>query len=455
MSKTKLLVVGDAGRPTGFEKVLRNVVAQLHATDKYDITIRGIGYDPDRATRAYPVPVKTAGGTFDDPVGIQSFGDWIDEDKPDAVWVLQDLWNIAGYMLFKPVEVPTVAYFPVDTPNMQWGNAMALAAVSEAVSYTKFGAHETAVGVRDLVTRLERGFPADEPYEWFTTKKFGVDFNGRVDRLSRWSEPDNYNRIPHGLEHGVFVPRNKDHCRREFGIPNDAFVVMNVGTNQFRKRLDLTMRAFAMLLDGHPNALLVLHCAGNYGSMDGYNLAQMAELFGIAHRTKLIHLTHGDLTDDRLCTLYNCADVHLNTSGGEGWGLTSVESAACGVPQVVPDWSATREIWTDQADLIAVRDYRIEPKQVLNTAHAVIDVADAANKLCLLADNPDLWAYRHDQALACAAKQASWEKVGNAFDQVIQNALNEPAARPLKFKDITEGWADTIHTEVHRWLHQL
>jgi glycosyltransferase involved in cell wall biosynthesis len=455
---TKLLIVGDAGRPTGFEKVVRNVATQLHLTGKYDITIRGLGYDPKASHRVYPVTVKSADTDRGDPVGISKVDEWVKEDQPDIMLSVIDLWAVCGYATFKPVDLPYVAYFPVDTPNVIWGNALGLAGVSAAATYTHFGARETAVGVRDFVGIMHERL--DQPTRaglvpQFAVPKFGAELQGRLDRLARYQEPAGFSVIPHGFEHGVFEPRDQATARRKFGLPPDAFVITNVGTNQFRKRLDLTMRAFARVKKGVPHAVLVLHCAGyNPASLDGYNLRQLARLYGVHESVYLTHERFGDLSDDNLCWLYNTADININTSGGEGWGLCSIESGACGVPQVVPDWSGTREIWEGHAALIPIVDYRIEPKSVLNTAHAVIDHHVLANTLVAYAQSTTAQVdAERSVALACVQKQPSWVALGGQFDALLQRALLEPPPEPMSFDQLLAGRVKpNLASEIANWL---
>ena len=50
--------------------------------------------------------------------------------------------------------------------------------------------------------------------------------------------------------------------------------------------------------------------------------------------------------------IYNSADISVNTSKGEGHGLVSHESAACGVAQIVPDHTSLKEIFQGAAPLI-------------------------------------------------------------------------------------------------------
>ena len=64
---------------------------------------------------------------------------------------------------------------------------------------------------------------------------------------------------------------------------------------------------------------------------------------------------------EEMAAIYASLDVLLNASMGEGFGLTVLEAQACGVPAIVTDFTAMREVcgagwkvgyerhWTDQA----------------------------------------------------------------------------------------------------------
>jgi glycosyltransferase involved in cell wall biosynthesis len=50
--------------------------------------------------------------------------------------------------------------------------------------------------------------------------------------------------IGHGTDFEKFFPLDKHVCRKELGVPEDAFIVFNGNRNQPRKRIDLTLKAF-------------------------------------------------------------------------------------------------------------------------------------------------------------------------------------------------------------------
>lgn len=442
----KILAVGDAGCHTGFARVLKGVMDYLYNTGQYDIAVRGINYMPNHGIY-YPyetLPVSATKLQLQvDPLGIDSLKQHIDDVQPDVLWLLQDIWNVSHYLLKKPRELPTVVYFPVDCPNIKWGYTFCLGAVAEACCYTHFGARESAAAVRDGLDILQalttkNGIDRKSKSTWMQVpagpKKETLSL--RLDRLGRWQNPESWNVIPHGIDHNQFGIRDKAECRRNFGVKEDAFVVGCVGTNQFRKRLDLTIRAFAYLCERVPNAVLMLHCMGGSKNRGrGWDLEQLGIYYGVADRMFVVDNIVPVLTEDGMVDLYNCFDVHINTSGGEGWSLCSSESAACGVPQLVPDWSGTREIWRNHGVLLPILDYRIEPNQI-NTCHALVDVRQAGDQLVVLARDEKARAYWAELALQNVKRHHSWERVGQGFGALIERACTEPDSVPTSFDDL-------------------
>lgn len=437
---TRVLMVADGGWPTGFERVARGIGTHLQATGRFEVIHRGLGFGPDSKTRVepYPYELKPVRQSHADPLAVTQIPSWLKEDKPDVVLFIQDIWNQVNYLGYVPRDLPTIGYYPVDTPNIKWSYAMALASLTEAVPYTRFGARESAIGVRELVDVVvgSHAEHADRSAVWMTLPKDGMELHMRSDRLAARQNVAAYDPIPHGIEHARFYQLPKSECRAAWGIPQDAFVVLNVNTNQFRKRQDITIRAFAKFAATNPRALLVLHCMGGK-DRDGWDLAQLAKLYGVSDKVICTHWAYPELTDEQLLTLYNTADVHVNTSGGEGWGLTSCESALCGVPQLVPDWSATREIWAGAAQLLPVLDYRFEPKYI-NTAHAILDVAAIADIFTELARDPFLGQVIGQACQDRARSLPSWEAVGAVFADRVDHAIisANTSAEPIRLGDI-------------------
>lgn len=207
------------------------------------------------------------------------------------------------------------------------------------------------------------------PIEWETTSAEGLralawadllvaytEFGRRtiVDAFSGGPMPP-IETIGHGVSPERFPSVTRAEARRRL-FPDrpelyDAFVVLNANRNSPRKRIDLTLEAFARFARGVPDAYLYLHMTPGGGTY----VPAHAESLGIGDR---VLMTPGDdfwgpdVPDSTLAAIYAACDVGINTSNGEGWGLVAFEHGLAGAPQILPDHTAPAELWREVALLV-------------------------------------------------------------------------------------------------------
>ena len=174
--------------------------------------------------------------------------------------------------------------------------------------------------------------------------------------------PRNFEIIPHGVERSNFYPldgrRGEDRSlakKQLFPDTEDfqnSFVVFNGNRNQSRKRIDVTMKGFALFAKDKPSSVkLYLHM----GTRDlGWDIVELAKRLGIDDRLLLTSRSETLAWESKemLNTIFNACDVGINTSNGEGWGLVSFEHAATGACQIVPGHTGCGELWNGVADLL-------------------------------------------------------------------------------------------------------
>jgi glycosyltransferase involved in cell wall biosynthesis len=312
----KILYCGDAFVQTGFGRVAEYLLPAL--AKEHEVHVLATNYHGDYHEEAVKYKTYPAMVHGSDPFGSHRIAELVQTIQPDLVWVTNDLWvAISLWDAVKTLREKIPFKFFVYTPIDSYGIFPELnAPVSEwdgLATYTEFGREELV--------------------------KMGYDKPISV--------------IPHGTDFSKFFPIDPEECRKDLGVPADAFIVFNGNRNQPRKRIDLTIKSFIEFAKGKPDARLWL----NMGAKDmGWEIIplfkRVARDAGYDPVGKLIltspHFsTHNCLSVEKLNKVYNCADIGINTCIGEGWGLVNTEHAATGVAQVVPDHTSLKEIFND------------------------------------------------------------------------------------------------------------
>ena len=155
---------------------------------------------------------------------------------------------------------------------------------------------------------------------------------------------------PHMTDTSIYKPVERTKARNELEYPDDWFVAVTVAANKSypsRKNLDKMFHAWSIFVQSHPKSVLYVHSQPR-SINGGFNLKSMARHFGIpeinisfADTYKLASAQYPPTT---LNLEYNAADVYLQPSAGEGFGVPVIEAQAAGCPVIVSDWTAQSEL---------------------------------------------------------------------------------------------------------------
>jgi glycosyltransferase involved in cell wall biosynthesis len=316
---------------------------------------------------------------------------------------MHDLWMFDYYLsLFGPYRdrLKIVACIPLDGRITNEEDAAPLAQADRIVAYTHFARAEFEGAFRRLREKqADRDFPAAEV-------------------------------IPHGVDRDRFhpLPDRAQAKRRVFGDRPDAgewFVVLNASRPDKRKRVDLTVRGFALFAAGKPaNVRLCLHHPIMRGAAEP-ELGPVIRECGLGERLSVNPLGSQIVGDDELNLLYNACDVGINTAMGEGWGLVSFEHGAAGAAQIVPDHTACAELWRGRAELIRpARSYipEFSPLEMGEVAPQGV-----ARALEALYRDPTRRQELSRAAAGAARNPAySWGSVARQFEDLILELATDP-----------------------------
>jgi glycosyltransferase involved in cell wall biosynthesis len=326
-----VLVSTHIDQTTGYSKVSYNLVKQLGTLSPKVKTFHfGFQRHPNRANiRKYPdgiVPYDAAAN--EDPreegFGFNKIHEYLEMVNPDVVMIYNDPFTIAKF---------------IESMKHERGK-----------SHYKLWLYVDQVytGIAPpLIDILHKH--ADRVYCFTKTWK---------EKFLEYGPFPDIRILEHAVDATIFSCMSDEArkgIRTNLGVPSDAILMLNANRNSQRKRLDLTVAGFVELLKKNPTKPYYLIIASNLNPQSGayYDVQRifMEELKehkldfqAFARRLLLIDTSPPNVwTDEGINQLYNVADIGINTSDGEGFGLCQLEHMYTGAPQVVTDVGAYRD----------------------------------------------------------------------------------------------------------------
>ena len=387
----KILWYGDAVSNTGFARVTHSILD--HLKENHEIVVYGMNYAGDPHDYPFKIYPASAGNPAD-RFGIGRLPQIVQDVRPDFIICVNDIWIINQvweriHFLQKDLKFKFIPYFPIDSERY-------------AVSMLRY--------VKD----------------WDFAITFTVEQAQRI--MAHNVEPKMLGVLPHGIDVSRFYPMDIKEARTKLGLPLDKFIVLNANRNQPRKRIDLTIQAFAEFAKDKPNASLYLHMS----EKDlGWSVREVFDSEmgrrGVDPNQRLI-MTSNQLnylqapSDETLNLIYNCCDVGINTADGEGWGLVPFEHASCHKAQIVPNHTSCKDIWKNSAALIDVAAW-VRDKD-LSAERGIVSVESAVKQLNKLYSDE---GYREETAEACYQVTQNpsfrWDQIANGFEKAMEDLL--------------------------------
>jgi hypothetical protein len=215
------------------------------------------------------------------------------------------------------------------------------------------------------------------------------------------------------------------------GLPSNAVLMINVNRNSNRKRHDLSIMGFTELITRDPSKpysyMIVTGLNAQQGAYYDVNRIFTMELQrrglnpnDFAKRLMLIDTASKPLPDSAINELYNAADIGVNTSDGEGFGLCQIEHLYTGAPQLVTD---------------------------IGTYRSFMD-----ETVCGFVNPKDRTYFSGTMPLGSWAPNFSYHEIADTMTKMIENlpALKK-AASEYKFKtwkEVCASWLEDVKSEI-------
>lgn len=359
--KKRVLLVSEFSLlNTGFSVMAYDVLSRLHKSGKYEVAeLASYVSDDDPRIHQLPwkvYPVIPSNSKKEEmeryhreyqtsQFGSLRFESAVNHFKPDIVFSYRDYWH--DEFITKSPSRPYYTYIwsacvDSEPPRDEW--MATFSTVDLMTSYTQWGLN--------------------------VLRKYG---GGKLN-------VSNIDTMP-GVDIETFRPMDRNKIREEYGIPQDANIIMTVMRNQPRKLFPSIMSAFANTLDNlykmgldaiADKTYLYLHT----GNPDcGFDIPKELIRYGIGNRVIVTYYcqtckqstpgfysgdrkycpkcrakacamanTSNGSTREELAKIYNLADLYLQYSVAGALEIPIIEAKACGVPVVSVEYAAPYEL---------------------------------------------------------------------------------------------------------------
>jgi glycosyltransferase involved in cell wall biosynthesis len=164
-----------------------------------------------------------------------------------------------------------------------------------------------------------------------------------------------------GIRLDRFPIQDKAACRRELGLPSEAFVLLFLGRKTNYKGLDLTLETLAALQDLYPE--LYLLAVGAETESSSRLWAQHEGLRRVIKR--------GLVTEETRLAALNACDCLVMPSTGEAFGIVFLEAWAVGKPVIGARIEAVSSVVADGRDGCLV-----QPGSVNQLAECIVSLME-------------------------------------------------------------------------------
>ncbi len=249
-----------------------------------------------------------------------------------------------------------------------------------------------------------------------------------VDAISQVS-PIPVRRLPLPVEPVV----GEEFERTHFDVPDDAFVVffmLNYLSHFERKNPLAVVEAFRSALSSKDDALLVIKTAHSEFAPEAHQALIQAA------RGANVRILDQYLSRDEIRSLTRICDAYVSLHRSEGYGLTLAEAMYYGKPVVATSYSGVTDFFHPGSglpvgyQLVELGDE--EGPYPAGARWAAPDVADAAERLKSLYDDPQLRKTVGEKGRAEVFAELSLGAVGRRLDKLFRGIVRETARKSVR-----------------------
>ena len=226
--------------------------------------------------------------------------------------------------------------------------------------------------------------------------------------------------IPHAVDEEIFKVHDPEvvaQYRQEKNL-EDTFLCFWNSRNARRKQSGTLIWWFKEFLDkvGHDKATLIMHT--DTKDVHGQDLEAIIHELGLTEGQVLFSQQKVNSAD--LAMMYNMADVTINISDAEGFGLSALESLSCGTPVIATLTGGLQDQVKNGDKYYGVG---IEPvsKAIIGSQDVPYIYEDRLSKDDFLAAMTTMYEMKTEDREALSKECAEWAQTEFSFDKFVKS----------------------------------
>ncbi|RFS17538.1 glycosyltransferase family 1 protein [Emticicia sp. C21] len=256
--------------------------------------------------------------------------------------------------------------------------------------------------------------------------------------------------IPCGFSHDEFYPMDKTLARQALNLPGKEKILLQLGRMVPRKGVDNVIRALGRLKQVTKIKLVIV--GGNADTPDPNKDAELRRLQAIAEQEKVVDsvIFVGRKNRNVLKYFYNAADFFISTPWYEPFGITPLESMACGTPVIGSDVGGIKYSVVD-----GKTGFLVPPN----------DPDMLAKKIQHGLTNPAYYNYLCQNSLNRVNKLFTWECVAKQMQQLYEKVIRtsyKPVSTFSRSSSLTSiplmgvrpGFREPLYQQINRNLYE-
>jgi len=228
--------------------------------------------------------------------------------------------------------------------------------------------------------------------------------------------------IPHAVDIKNYFPLPKEERKKlkaKYGLQG-KFVIGSVYRNQGRKMPDRMFKAFAKFAKTNPDAILFCH-SDPFDGAATFDSIELVKRLGIENRVRFSGMNFFKGFDyKQMNEVYNVMDVFTLSTSGEGFGVPTIEAAACGIPSVVTDYTTTQELLIENGKCGLAVPIVTDLTGSWNVERGCVDIDKLAEAYQMMYDNPAMREEMGKVGVEKVKKLYTWDVVIPQWDKLIK-----------------------------------